>query len=242
MIEADAFAAWRMGDPVPTLGDELHLWAFRVDAASEADWARLDDAECARARRIRVQRKQVQQASARSALRVLLAAYTGGSPEGLRFEYGAHDKPFLPEGPCFNLTHSGVWALAGVMSRGELGVDVEQAERDREFLLISERFFHARERAYLMSLPESEQAEAFYRAWTRKEAYLKAWGTGLSFASSRFCIDYAPGQAGRVLESEMPGDRPQRWGFVDLRLAPDYPGAVCCDPLPPTVRCFRLER
>lgn len=239
MIEAQAFVPWRTGEALAPLADDLHLWAIRVDAVTPADLARLNVAERARAARIKIESKRVQQAAARSALRQILGAYLGLAPEELEFEYGDHEKPAVG-GLSFNLSHTGVWALVGVMSKGIIGVDVELAEREREFALISERFFSAPERDFLLEQPEAERGAAFYRAWTRKEAYLKAWGTGLTFASSRFCIDYAAGQAGAVLWSEMPGDEPKRWHFVDLRLGPDYPGAVCCDPEPRSVRCFRF--
>ena len=241
MIEADAFARWRPGEPLPPLGDELHLWAFRVDRVEDADWSILEPDERAKAERIRIDSKKVQRAAARAGLRRLLGAYLHRAPEAIRFDYGEHDKPALAGGELqFNLSHSGVWAAVGVQRVGELGIDVEKSERERELTLIAERFFSAPERDYLAALPEAERGAAFYRAWTRKEAYLKAWGTGLTFASSRFSIDYAAGQAGRVLATEMPGDDPQRWHFVDLRLAEDYPAAVCCDRKPSRVRCFAL--
>lgn len=240
MIEAQAFAPWRPGEALAPLADDLHLWAVRVDSLTPADLARLSPKERARADRIRIESKRVQQAAARSALRQILGAYLGLSAQEVKFEYGEHEKPAVLGPLSFNLSHSGVWAIIGVMSRGVIGVDVERAEDGREFALISERFFSAPERDYLLAQGEAQRGPAFYRAWTRKEAYLKAWGTGLTFASSRFCIDYAAGQAGAVLWTEMPGDDPKRWHFVDLRLGPDYPGAICCDPKPKVVRCFRF--
>ena len=75
--------------------------------------------------------------------------------------------------------------------------------------------------------PPEARAAAFYRAWTRKEAYLKAWGTGLSFGSDRFTLDYVSEGGGGLLATEMPGDDPSRWHFKDVELGPDYLGAIC---------------
>lgn len=214
----------------PLAGGQLDLWAVRVDRCSEQDWARLNPKEVARAERLLIERKRVQQVASRSALRAILSGYLGGDPRDIEFSYGAHDKPSVEQGGLsFNLSHSGCWALLGVASQGKLGVDVEEARDKRAFVEISERFFSAPERAALSRLQGDAQRVAFYRAWTRKEAYLKAWGTGLTFASSRFCVDFGPNTPGRVLHSEMPGDEPSQWHFVDLELEPRYPAAVCWD-------------
>ncbi len=219
----------------------MDLWAFRVDREGPGDRALLSADECARAERILVPAKTIQSVVARAQLRRILGAYLDRDPRTLSFDYGPHDRPELRGRPLrFNLSHSRDWALVAVVEDGEVGVDVEYAGRPRAFEAVASRFFAAPERAYLASLDPAARGPAFFRAWTRKEAYLKAWGTGLSFASSRFCVDYAAGQPGRVLSTEMPGDDPERWHFVDLQIAADYPGAACWDRPAARVRAFRL--
>ena len=222
----------------------LDLW--QIDLArpiSDADRALLDEAETARADRIIIESKRRQSYRARAELRRVLGLYLDAAPEALRFCYGEHGKPALAtpyvEGGaggraplCFNLTHSGTVGLIGVIfERPELalGVDVEEARPGREFASIAESFFAPDEIAVFRRLPRSEEQAAFYRAWTRKEAYLKAIGTGLSFSSTAFSISYGRDEAARLLRTERPGDSPHRWRMVDVPCPPGYAAAACWD-------------
>lgn len=222
----------------------MHLWRLRVDACDVDDWNRLSDAERKRAERVVIPSKQTQQVAARSGLRRILSSYAGVDARDLEFAYGEHEKPrlvgALPWTPIFNLSHSGAWALVAVTGEGRVGVDVEHARPGRDFMGISERFFALEEREYLARVDPGLVDVAFYRAWTRKEAYLKAWGTGLSFASSRFAIEYGPDGPGRVLRTEMPDDRPEDWHFVDLEVDARYPAAACWDRVVTELETFEL--
>ncbi len=216
------------------------LW--EIDLArpiSESDRAMLSAEETAKADRIIVEPKRRQSYRARSELRRILALYLGGDPRELCFVYGEHGKPALALGPrgepaplCFNLSHSGDVALVGVIHerpRLQLGVDVEEARPGREFASIAESFFAADEVAVFRRIPAAEQQAAFYRAWTRKEAYLKAIGTGLSFASTAFSISYGRDDEPRLLRTERPGDEVRRWRMLDLPCPAGYAAAACWD-------------
>ena len=160
-----------------------------------------------------------------------LARYVGTPPQDVQFTYGEHGKPMLAEHdePCFNLSHSESKGLAAVSRRARIGVDLEFAREGRKFTDIADRFFSQAESAELRALPPEARPAAFYRAWTRKEAYLKAWGTGLSFASNRFTLDYIGEGPGSLLATEMPEDDTSRWHFRDLELGPAYTGAICVE-------------
>ncbi len=220
---------WRpLTDWSPPEGGVIDLW--RIDlTVTEHDWETLDAEEAERARRIIIDAKRDQKAAARAHLRRILAGYVDEDPIALAFEYGEHGKPVLPAWPelSFNLSHSRATGLLAVTGGIRIGVDVEHARPGRAFEEIAERFFSSTERAYLLALSPQDRPAAFYRAWTRKEAYLKAHGTGLSFASSRFSIEYGASDAGRVLDTQMPGDRPERWRLADVTTGPDFAGAVC---------------
>ena len=212
----------------PAADDVIDIWRFDLEV-QESDWAILSRDEAQTAKRIVVVEKRYRKASARAHLRRILARYVGTHPRDVRFVYGEHGKPMLAEQtePGFNLSHSESKGLAAVSRGARVGVDIEFAREGRAFTDIADRFFSQAESAELRALPPEARPTAFYRAWTRKEAYLKAWGTGLSFGSDRFTLDYVSEGGGGLLATEMPGDDPSRWHFKDVELGPDYLGAIC---------------
>jgi 4'-phosphopantetheinyl transferase len=214
----------------------IDVW--EIDLArpiSEADRALLNAEETAKADRIIIEPKRRQSYRARAELRRILALYLDVDPRELSFVYGEHGKPalMLESVPlCFNLSHSGNVALVGViLGRPELqlGVDVEEARPGREFASIAESFFAPDEVAVFRRIPAREQPAAFYRAWTRKEAYLKAIGTGLSFSSTAFSISYGLGEPPQLLRTERAGDEARRWRMIDVPCPNGYAAAACWD-------------
>ena len=129
--------------------------------------------------------------------------------------------------PQFNLSDSESQGLAAVSWGARIGVDIEFAREGRSFTAIADRFFAQAESAALRALPSEDRRVAFYRGWTRKEAYLKAWGTGLSFGSNRFTLDFVGDGPGSLLTTEMPEDEASRWHFKGVELGPAYTGAIC---------------
>ncbi len=212
----------------PAADSVIDVWRFDLEVQDD-DWAILTPEEAQTVRRIVVDEKRDRKASARAHLRRILARYVSVRPEDLRFAYGEHGKPMLAEldEPRFNLSDSGAKGLTAVCSGTRIGVDIEFAREGRSFTDIADRFFAKAESTALRALPSGDRRAAFYRAWTRKEAYLKAWGTGLSFASSRFTLDFIGEGPGRLLATEMPEDDVSRWHFRNVELGPDYTGAIC---------------
>jgi len=170
-------------------GGEVHLWWGRGDAAQDLDalLAWLSDEERRRAERFRRARDARAFLFRRAFRRSVLARYAGVGPGELAFETGAHGKPCLSaphERVLFNASSSGPWALVAVSAGHELGVDVERADERflglEELARLARRVLTEAEQAALGRLPAPARARAFLRAWTRKEALLKALGTGLS--------------------------------------------------------------
>jgi 4'-phosphopantetheinyl transferase len=208
----------------------LDLIAFALRPARREDWQLLDDAEHARAQRLIIESKRDQFVLSRANLRRVIGRARGIDPRELRFEYGDHDKPENEGGvmPSFNLSHSHRLAILGVTTGPvRLGVDIEHGREGRDFEGIARSFFSPREREHLSALPEAERAAAFYRAWSRKEAYLKALGTGLTFASSRFTMEFRRGHAPAVLATEYPSDDPGNWRLADIEIDARYAAAAC---------------
>ncbi len=216
----------------PPGSGELDLWRMGL-VPHEGDYELLTDEERARADRLIIPSKRDQFIAGRASLRTLLSRYLGCSPEALVFEYGEHGKPALASHPelVFNLTHSHELGLLVVDANPQgrlVGVDIEWHKPDRALVEIAKRFFSDPEQALLSRAPAARVDELFYRAWAQKEAYLKAWGTGLSFPSTGFTIEMDPEKPSRVVDTTMPGDEePSRWSVEDLVVEAGYAAALC---------------
>jgi len=179
---------------------EVHLWWGRVGRVGTLDGSRrwLSDEERARSERFRREKDAHAFLQRRLFLRSVLSAYAGRSAAELIFESGAFGKPNLcdGEGLCFSLSRSGERVLVGVSRDLELGVDVERREprlaSPEELSRLARRVLTAAERDALERTPEAERVAAFLRAWTRKEAFLKALGLGLSREPDTVAVGLEP--------------------------------------------------
>ena len=182
MIEIVAATPGAVGGLDGLRRGDVHVWY--VDLAVEAETQRrlaagLSEDEGARAARFVFARDTRRFVVARSALRALLAGYLDVTAAALAFAYGPHGKPALDGGRAvlgFNLSHSGEVAVVAVGWDRALGVDVELWRPLPDLVALAARSFAPRELAVLDALPETERPEAFFRCWTRKEAFIKATG------------------------------------------------------------------
>lgn len=238
MDEVPLHATFRPQAPGgPTLGDrDLHVWAVPLQGDCERWAALLSPAEKDRAARFRVVDHRRRYAAWHGALRVILGGYLGADPLALEFETGARGKPRLhgrgkPGGPDlrgqddlhFNLSHSGQLAMVAV-GRVEVGVDLEKLRHLESLREIAGRHFSRAEFAALEATPEAAQLTAFYRCWTRKEAYVKA--TGLGLASALDAFDVAIGEEAALLALRDSDDQPTDWALHDVSPGPDYIAAL----------------
>ena len=182
---------------------------FRVPLAGAAratrDWAAiLSPEERTRAAAFRFAEDREKFMASRGALRMILASALGDEPDALRFDYGPHGKPTLAtpwegSGLCFNLSHSGDWTLIALSRGGLVGVDVEFHRPDLEFEKLARRFFSDSDCRRLLALAPDETMPGFYRCWTRKEAYIKAVGGGLSIPLRNFDVSLEPNLPAAIL-------------------------------------------
>ena len=187
--------------------DQIHVWRVplnqKPDRIAELKEVLSPD-ELARAERFHFEKHRNQFIESRSALRLLLSQYLNISPKELTFSFGAHGKPALANELSnsalrFNLSRRDGLALIAVTRNREIGVDVELVRADLPVFEIAEVSFSESELATLRSLPENLQTAGFYNCWTRKEAYIKARGEGLSFPLKQFDVSLTPGEPARLL-------------------------------------------
>jgi 4'-phosphopantetheinyl transferase len=223
---------WAMpcGHDVPLPIDRVDCWAVALDDAPAdqdgAVTALLSTDERARAERFRFDRHRRMYVNTHAALRLLLARYLQASPASLAIVPDRHGRPVLAA--CagrlhFNLSHSGAVALVGVSCLAPVGVDVEELRDMPDFAQIARRYFAPGEVENVLQLVPAERLGGFFVTWTRKEAYVKALGLGLSFPLDTFSTGRPDGPA-HVLHSG--GVIYQGWTLTDLACGGGYRAAL----------------
>ncbi|MCE9625238.1 MAG: 4'-phosphopantetheinyl transferase superfamily protein, partial [Deltaproteobacteria bacterium] len=168
--------------------DEIHVWRSGLDGSPEKLREYRDllsEDERARADRLLREADRTHFTFARALLRRLVGAYLQATPASLKFSYASQGRPYLIGNfsrpiPDFNLAHSSGTALFAFAIGREVGVDIEFIREPVDEAAIARRYFHPEEAAALLALPNAERSREFFRLWTRKEAYLKAGGEGVS--------------------------------------------------------------
>jgi len=232
--------------PPALTGNEVHVWRATLarPAARVAElYALLSSEERNRAARFRFRRDQEQFIVARGVLRQLLGTYLDRPPADLTFAYSAYGKPALggeagPHPLRFNLAHSHALALYAFALGFEVGVDLEYIRADFGGERIAERFFSAREVTTLLTIDASSQTEAFFNCWTRKEAYIKALGEGLSHPLDSFTVSMRPGEPAALLSVEGGEGELTRWLLRELDAAPGYAAALVVERRDWELTCF----
>ena len=192
--------------------------------------AALSQDEAERAARFRFERDRSRYLVGRGILRVLLASLLDTTPESLRFDYSPHGKPRLiqPENQSrldFNLAHSKDCAVFAFAWNRTLGVDIEAIKPDTPCDELAQNYFSESERAAYFALPEAERRAAFFRLWTRKEAYVKARGEGLTLSLRDFDVSL-DAEGARLLATRPNADEANQWRVTNLPLGENFAGAL----------------
>ena len=167
--------------------------------------------------------------AAHGCLRGILARYLLCEPGQLSFSTGEYGKPALfPYSKIdFNLSHSGGYALIAIARERKVGVDVERVREDMELENIADRYFSPGEVSQLLALVPEQRAIAFFNGWTRKEAYIKAHGLGLSLPLDSF--DVSLDEPAVLLVTRPDSSEAARWILLSLEVDPDYAGALAVE-------------
>jgi 4'-phosphopantetheinyl transferase len=222
---------------------EVYVWTIdlsRHSASVASLCPLLGSEERSRADRFHRASDRDRYVTAHAALRTILAHYVASDPARLRFEATHSGKPAIYREAGwpdlrFNLSHSGDLAVCAVAFGREVGIDIEHIEPRRADMSIAARFFSDDEAAALRGLSEGDRPRGFLNCWTRKEAYVKGRGEGLSIPLADFDVSLAPGEPAALLRSHIDPADVGRWSLRDLAVGGDYvaalaiasPGAVC---------------
>jgi 4'-phosphopantetheinyl transferase len=211
--------------------DEVHIWTMPIQAsvAVVTELQRtLGRDELERASRFRFPHLTSAYVITHGVLRLLLARYLDRGPARISFEYGVRGKPNVSKSRQidFNLTHSAGMAAVAVTTGCALGIDLEHLRSMPDLEEIAGRYFCPEEAAEILSLAPGEREQAFFRCWTRKEAYIKAIGDGLSCPLDSFQVTVQAGTPARLVHIAHDRVAAARWTLHDLSLAPDYIAAL----------------
>ena len=219
------------------LSNDVHVWratlekpALRVQQLAQT----LSSEERMRAKQFHFEQDRKRFIVGRGILRTIIGLYLGTEPSRLQFCYGPHGKPYLADKfgedtLRFNLAHSHELALYAFTRGREIGVDLEYIRYMPDAEQIAGSFFSARENAVLHALPTSQKQEAFLNCWTRKEAYIKAIGNGLTQPLDKFDVSMTPGEPARLLNVEGAPEEASRWSLKVLTPAPGYVAALAVE-------------
>lgn len=247
-VSRDLDDLWRVAGPDIWLpDDEVHVWCERLEQPPSRVRALsnvLSQDEQERAGRFYFQRDREHFTVARAMLRIILGRYLNMEPGQLGFRYSSYGKPSLEqeknlEDLRFNLSHSGELALIAVTRGREIGVDIELIRHDVMEDKIAERFFSQLEVAMLRALPADLQAEAFFNCWTRKEAYIKARGEGLSLPLDKFDVSLAPGEPAALLGIRIGSEEMSRWNMLELAVGEGYAAALVVEGRDRQLKCWQ---
>ena len=230
-------------DSLSLQAGQVDVWRICLEQGGEIlDRFRrtLSPEELDRAGRFRFERLQRHFVVSRGFLRYVLGRYLAVEPSSLKFAYNDYGKPSLAGEVSlqFNMSHSHEMGLVAVTRGAAVGVDVEHIRVDFASEDIATRFFSPLEVETFSSLPSEERVAAFFRCWSRKEAYIKAIGKGLSQPLDGFDVTLAPYEPAALLRA---GEEDKlRWSLSDLDVGSDYASALAVEGAPSQISCFQF--
>jgi 4'-phosphopantetheinyl transferase len=239
--------AWAPAPSPPALGDdEVHVWRASLAATPDelaAHHRILGADERERAARFRFEVHRNRFVAGRGIQRRLLAGYLGADPAAIAYTHAAHGKPalghpFADRGLRFNVSNSGDGLLVAVSRGRELGVDLEGLLPVEDRDAVARRFFSVPENAVYDTVPEDARTDAFFTCWTRKEAYIKAVGEGLSMPLDCFDVTLRPGEPARLLCTRGRPDEAGRWTLRELDPGPGWLAAIAVEGAGWSLRLF----
>ena len=228
---------------------EVHVWRVSLEQPSadvDQHSLALNQDERKRAGRFVFERDRRRFAVTRGVLRAILGRYLRVAPSAIDLVYNSHGKPALRDGSTdcdlrFNVSHASELALIAITLGREVGVDIERVRKKFASEQVAASFFSPAEVAALRALPAARRCVGFFNCWTRKEAYVKARGRGLSLPLHRFSVSLAPGEPAVLLATADDPAESVRWSLREVTPDPGYVAALAVKGHGWRMRCWRWQ-
>jgi 4'-phosphopantetheinyl transferase len=224
----------------------VQVWAMSTtspDSTIARFYEFLSPQEKNRAHRFRIDHLQREFIITRGTLRTLLGHYLNSEPTNIQLSYGPRGKPRIAGAANidFNVSHSANIALFAFTRDCEVGIDIEKICPLTDMYNIANRYFTAEETSQLMRIPANQREHAFYLCWTRKEAFIKAIGDGLSVRLDSFRVTFDPKEQARLILNERNEHDAKTWTLADLKFSTEFAAALAyCDATRP-IRVASLD-
>lgn len=211
--------------------DKIHVFLLNLEEFNYKEFLFcLSEEESERAARLKVEEKKKQFVVTRAVLRKLLSKSLSKVEEEIVFLYGQHKKPYIEnklnnKSVEFNISHSGEYALIAITLDRKVGVDIEKINNDVDYQSLSKRFFSEKENKELDKTDKEKKLDAFYRAWVRKESFIKAIGKGIVFGLDNFSVSLGDNKKNKVNIVSKDIDSEQ-WYCYDLMEVINYKTAL----------------
>jgi 4'-phosphopantetheinyl transferase len=224
---------------------EVHIWSADLRKTG-CDTTHFEDllspAEIRRAEKYYFDKDRIAYIKRRGILRNLLGSYTGQAPSSVCLSIGLKGKPELTNknkfSLTFNVTFSGGMALYAFAPGIPVGIDLERMRPEVEMEAIIENFFSKKEMRTFFSLPEDRKREAFFKGWTRKEAFVKAKGIGIYYGFGYFSVSMKPDEPAALLELEDGETERRQWSLIDIKTVPGFKAALAVRCKSPRILSF----
>lgn len=212
------------------LTEHAHVWHIdlRVSDSMLAQYRNLlSQRELVRADRFKYDRHRRRYTVGRAVLRIVLSHYLDENPKDISISYEDKGKPYLAKSNLqFNLSNSADAAVIGIMLNSQMGIDIEAVRHNVEFSELADRFFSNEEAAALRQSSDDTLADNFFRIWTRKEAFIKALGDGLTFPLKNFRVSFLEHEPAELLETKWDIAERKLWTLQKLTVQDGFHGAI----------------
>jgi 4'-phosphopantetheinyl transferase len=211
-------------------GNEIHVWQIDLETQihnSKAYWSYLSNFERSRANNFRFEIHKNKYIIRTGILRILLSNYLMCQPNEIKFEIGDFGKPKLTNSDlAFNLSHSKNKAIIAIALDLQLGIDIEYIDEKKEAKQIAKNFFSNEEINQLYTLEDVKLADGFFNIWTKKEAFIKAIGTGLTYPLDSFDVNLDVIEKNALTHVGTSFAKAKKWNLFSIKTFKNYKAAL----------------